>query len=279
MRWTARDCARLKRLYGVVPVRAVARTLRRTVLAVRSKAAALGIGRKRFWSAADRQYLREHYGRRPIREIEAELGRNRKQIYNQAKSLGIAKTRVRPNASWQARLRKLHAGGLTDQAMAEKLRCERHAVARWRRRLGLPDNTCSSWRRRQVARRTRAQCQAAGVKSLAEIRARAFRDYARRSGWPEDLRPRAVQILDLLYRSGPLTRKQIAEQLGLPWHGSRRSLKSNDREGSYLAHLIRRGLVQCLGRMHQVLGQGKGRSTCLYAVPIGVRPTPPITDH
>jgi hypothetical protein len=61
-----------------------------------------------------------------------------------------------------------------------------------------------------------------------------------------------VQILDALAERGPMTKAQIAEAIGMPWRGrpSRRILKSRDQEGSYLAHLVKRGLVIQLGRVY-----------------------------
>jgi hypothetical protein len=65
-----------------------------------------------------------------------------------------------------------------------------------------------------------------------------------------------------------MTRPQIAEAVGMPWKGSRASLRSNDPEGSYLAHLIARGLVVDLGRLVKEGGQGRNRH--LYSLAIDV---------
>lgn len=94
----------------------------------------------------------------------------------------------------------------------------------------------------------------------------AFRRYAASSGWPEDLAPREVHILEVLSASDPMTRPEIARAIGMPWIGSRRSLKGNTPGGSYLASLMRRGLVASLGRV--VRGQGRGHSLHLYTLAI-----------
>lgn len=104
---------------------------------------------------------------------------------------------------------------------------------------------------------------------MAEVRRLAFNQFAERHGWPSDLRPRAVQILDLLYQYGPKTRRQIVEATGMPWLGSRKSLHSNDPEGSYLAHLVARGLV--VRSIKVVKGRGKGGSCDLYSIAPHVR--------
>jgi DNA-binding IclR family transcriptional regulator len=94
----------------------------------------------------------------------------------------------------------------------------------------------------------------------------AYKAFAKESGWPDDLRPRAVQILNLLASHGmPLTRKQIAEKIGMPWKGSRKSLHSNDKEGSYLANLQARGLVIKLGKIANT-NCGRGSGVSLYTL-------------
>ena len=116
---------------------------------------------------------------------------------------------------------------------------------------------------------------AAGLPNLAALRAAVFRDRARASGWPEDLRPRAVQILNALWDRGPMTRTEIALAIGLRInyggpHEIRKILKSNDAEGSYLAHLLARGLLVDLGRVGTVVGQGRGRSVHVYSLPLTI---------
>jgi len=141
---------------------------------------------------------------------------------------------------------------------------ERHTVGNWRKRLGLPANTLSVHRRELIREKSAEQLRAAGLTTLAELRAPTFRQRALASGGPADLRPRAVQMLNALWDRGPMTRRELADVLGMPWKGSRKSLVSNDPEGSYLAHLTRRGLVVNLGRV--VRGTGSGHSACLYAL-------------
>jgi hypothetical protein len=102
-----------------------------------------------------------------------------------------------------------------------------------------------------------------GVASLVEIRWRNARAKLAPHGWPEDLRPREVQILDLLWQRGPQTRRQMCVALGLPWKGSRRSLKAHGG-GSYLGALMRRGLVICLGKCVRTAAAVKRRGANVH---------------
>jgi hypothetical protein len=138
--------------------------------------------------------------------------------------------------------------------------------------LGLPSNRGGERYRDRVRQKTREQLRKAGVESLANVRTKAFQDWAESCGWPRNLRPRHVEILNLLWEKGPQTRREIAAAIGMPWKGSRKSLVSNDPEGSYLAHLMRRGLVVCLGRL--VKGKGKGGSVCVYSLLLTVERKP-----
>lgn len=175
--------------------------------------------------------------------------------------------RVRVDDAFRGRLRALHALGYTDPEAAAELGTHRHRIARVRKALGLAPNTYSPRRRLRVAARTAGQVAALGLPSLGALRAEVYRARARVSGWPGDLRFRHLEILDALHARGPMTRRGLAECLGMPWKGSRASLSSNDPEGSYLAHLVARGLVVSLGRC--VRGRGRGRSVQLYTLALG----------
>ena len=96
-------------------------------------------------------------------------------------------------------------------------------------------------------------------------------------GLPSDLRPRAVAILNALYDRGPMTRRELADVIGMPWKGSRKSLASNDPEGSYLAHLAARGLVRAVKRGNRVTGRGRGHSTNVYMIPLTIKRGDPNT--
>jgi hypothetical protein len=169
---------------------------------------------------------------------------------------------------FRALLKKRNAAGWTDSDIARATGVDRHYVSIVRGAMGLPCNKFSDRRRKQVAKKTRQQCADAGVSSLAEIRAMAFRNYAKRHGWPEDVRWRAVQILNALWTHGPMTRREIADRVGMPWKGSRKSLVSSHPGGSYLAYLMARGLVVVIKRA--VRRRGVGRSVDLYSLPLTI---------
>jgi len=224
------------------------------------------------WTESDDEYLRAHYGKgMTAKQIGEQLGGSVDRIRSRAWVIGLAGKQADFGPDFEAFVREKNAIGWSDTEIAAAWKCDRHAVNYRRKRLGLPENahtTSSEHFRNRVRKKTQEQIEAAGVKSLGEIRAKAYREFAIKSGWPEDLRPRAVQILNTLWKNGPQTRKQLAAAIGMPWKGSRKSLHSNDPEGSYLAHLIKRGLVIALGRI--VRGKGRGFSTQLYSIPLGV---------
>jgi hypothetical protein len=243
----------------------------RTECAIKVMALKLGLGEKRRFSEADVAYVRAHAGE-PVRAIAAALGRTMSSVHQLRNRLGLSAKRPQHGDEFAAFIREKHAEGWSDAETAAAYGAatgraiNRRTVGIWRRKLGLPDNAFSERRIRKVREKTREQLAAAGLPSLAAVRVKAFRDYARRYGWPEDLRPRQVQILNSLMARGPMTRPQIAEAIGMAWRGSRASLKGNDPEGSYLANLMKRGLVVQLGRV--VKGKGRGHSINLYAVPL-----------
>jgi hypothetical protein len=244
----------------------MAERLGRTRCAVKTRCAKRGLVTRTQATAAEIEYVKLHRDDSCV-AVAAALGRPRLTIYNLRNRLGITKKMLAFGKPFEKFLRAKHAAGWSDSEIGQAWGCERHTVGDWRHRLNLPDNTLSEHRRQRVADKTRQQCQAAGVKSLAEVRAKAFRDYAKQYGWPEDLIPREVQILNALMRNGPQTRRQLADAIGVKWKGSRKSLVSPKRPGgSYLAHLMKRGLVVTLGRV--VKGKGRGKSCQLYSIPL-----------
>jgi hypothetical protein len=240
----------------------------------------------RFWTTEEDAYLRQHYNVLTGKQIALQLNRTKCSVYQRANGLGLNEEKVkRPGIV--AYLEEKHALGWSDAEIAEAYTAEhpdtpihRKAVQERRHRLSLPSNAYSEHRRRRVAERTQQQLQAAGLTSIGDLRAVAFRKFQNRAGWPVnafgELRPRHVQILNFLYEQGPHTRRQIAEAIDMPWKGSRKSLASNDPEGSYLAHLQAKGLVVRLGRRVQMGGQGKNVSQ--YGIPPSVQRMSHVTE-
>lgn len=225
--------------------------------------------RRRRWTDEEDARLRRMHGCVLTAEIAQVLFRSMKSVYQRLALKGLARRRASFGAEFETFLKLKHAAGWSNAEIAHAWSCGRHAVGRHRCRLGLPTNALSAHRRQRVTTKTRAQVQRAGCKSLADIRAKVFRKRALAAGWPEDLRPRAVQILNVLWERGPMTRRELAEAIGLPWRGARSSLKSNDSGGSHLAELQRRGLAVRLGRI--VRGRGRGNSVNMYSLPVGIQ--------
>ena len=220
------------------------------------------------WTAEEEELLRRDYRRRPGRELAAELDRPLHQVRGKAKRMGLAVPQRIKAPGFEAFLRARNAEGWSDSEIAAARGADRHGVTGMRRRLGLPSNATSNRVRAKIAAAAARQCRREGVASLGALRVEVFRRRARAAGWPEDLRPRAVQMLELLFDRGPQTRRQIAAAIGMPWKGSRASLASNDPEGSYLAHLMARGLVICLGRVAR--DHETGSTVCVYSLPLTI---------
>ena len=221
---------------------------------------------RRPWTAAELAELDRLYPTHTASEIAAALGRTVRSVYGQAESRGLMnQSRCRVDVTFDDAVRQMNARGLPDAEIARSIGCDRHTVSRRRRQFDLPSNAKGEWFREKIRAATKRQLQRCGLPSLADVRAEAFRRYAARRGWPPDIAPTAVHILDALDERGPMTRREIADAIGMPWHGSRSSLKCTAKHGgSYLAGLIRRGLVVQLGRI--VRGEGRGRSVCLYSL-------------
>lgn len=272
VKWTAEMERVLRREYpsarGAAGVAALAARLGVSLQALRTRAQLVGVRRRLAWTAAQKRALRELYGREPAPRIARRIGRPLHQVHRMAAKLGLAwQPRVRVTPEVLGEIRTRNARGDTDTMIAGALGCDRHTVSRHRKAMGLPGREKGEVWLAGVRAGLARQLERSGLASAGQLRRESYRAYARECGWPEDLRPRSVQILNLLAAAGvPLDRRQIAEGIGMPWKGTRNSLASNDPEGSYLAHLAARGLVLRLPRAKHVLGEGRGRTCDLYCL-------------
>jgi hypothetical protein len=210
-------------------------------------------------------------GTRTARQVLAEFpGRTLQSIRSRISMIhqaGQVPQKKLPD-NWQDLFRQWNAQGWTDADIANETQVTRRYVSFLRKEMGLPDNNLSQLRIERVKAKTREQLAAAGCASLGEVRATRFRQFAVEHGWPEDLRVRGVQILELLLIEPALTRREISDRLGLEWKGARKSLVSNDPEGSYLANLAARGLVIKSPRVASgETGKRKrhGKTVCYYS--------------
>ncbi len=241
--------------------------------------------RRRPWSPADRAVLRAGFRRLPAERIGRLLDRPVHQVYQAAYRLGLSWAQAWDAASMRPVIAARNAAGWPDSEIARELRVDRHAVARARREMGLPSNARSAWVRDRVRAATAAQCRAAGVANLGALRAKVLAGRSAAMGWPANLPWRAGQILTLLWERGPLTRRQIVEGLRpdidpatLTPRRIDKAMMDNARYGgserpnSYLANLMRRGLVISLGRRVQdtsrPIGRRQGHNVCLYSLPL-----------
>jgi hypothetical protein len=226
---------------------------------------------RRHWTEQERELLRAQFRKVPAEVIGKQMGRTARMVYQCAWAMGLSMPQRFRAPDMVAYIREKNAVGWSDSEIAESRRVDRHAVTIVRKELGLPSNAQGDRTRRKLRDALYRQLARVGVRTPGEWRVKIFRDRARAAGWPEDLRPRAVQILNALWDRGPMTRREIAEAIGMPWKGSRKSMTSNDTEGSYLAHLIARGLVIVFIRAGKVTGKGKGRSVNIYSLPLDVQ--------
>lgn len=174
------------------------------------------------------------------------------------------------------KLRRLHAKGLLDREIGEKLGRSFTRIAHHRRRLGLPANRFTEKNRQRIREGLRErladQCRKSGVSHLYEIRERSRRACAIANGWPEDLPIRCVLILNMLLEHGPQTIEQICEAMGVRYRGSRRGNKIQSARGQCLAFLQQRGMVVGLGRSRRSTRTGSPLK--VYALALEAEPVP-----
>lgn len=225
------------------------------------------------WKASDDVFLRKHFGKLTAAEIGKAINRSTGSVYQRASNLGLIQKRDPVEQKRRRDLVAKHAKqGLSDSEVAAIVGIERRTVGDIRTKLGIPANGRSERFRKRVAAKTREQCAKAGVKNLAELKSEKVRELARKYGWPEYLSLRSIQIAEVLYRRGPMTRRQIAEAVGLPWKDRGTFKNRHVRGHSYMSELMQSGIVVKLDRA--IKGKGKGKSCGLYMIALGVEPCP-----
>jgi hypothetical protein len=222
------------------------------------------------WTRPELDLLRDNYREVAVEDLADTLRRSARAVWQRARIEGVAKQCPRFSEADKDWIRKLVAKGWCNRCIGRRVKHDRQNVRRWRRHLGLPAITVRGMTNCPVCKeRTRAttkeQCKRAGVKSLAEVRGLAFAKFARNNGWPENLRPREVQILNVLAARGvPMTRLEIAQGIGMRTDREDRPghlavLTGNGPGGTYTASLMQQGLLLKLKRAASGFGQGKNR--------------------
>lgn len=274
--WTAAETARLRRLVASrLPAAAIADVLGRSESSVQHKAHGMGLDWGRLLTEGERAVIRRHYATKTAKEVGLLIGRSAKSVWFAARAMGLSQPKFIMTAKGKKTLARLARQGHCNRCIGRALGMGKHArmsVRHWRRRLSLPDvpsrgyvATCQP-----CMEKTRAKLKTLlarhGVQSLAELRSNSLKRLARKLGWPDDLPVPSVRILEALHNIGPMTRRELAAATGTRWRGSRHTF--NSRGDSYVAILLRRGLVVSLNKANRVTGQGKGRSTDVYMLAI-----------
>lgn len=239
------------------------------------------------WTPAEDQLLKEQYGKKhTLAQLAAAIGRGRGGVWARAARLGL--TPRQPDKETRETLCRLiallHGWGWLDTEIAAQWTrfhpttpVDRRSICDLRQRLQLPSNACNERHRDQIRQRTKAQLDKAGLYSLGELRREAYKKFVCARGWPDYLRPRHAQILDLLYEQGPKTRKEIAAAIG--WNldrGQRNFLSNKYGRGSYLADLTAGGFVT-RSRYREVRGRSKGTSVYRYFISTAIVRADPST--
>lgn len=233
----------------------------------------------RLWTQSELTIVRERTAAgETAAQLAARLGKSLSSIYQCRRKLGLHKPLRHTSALLDPFIRELHARELCDpEIVAEWTRLQgatlgpisREWVSERRRAMGLPSNALSLRRRALIGQKTREQLAAAGLRSMADLRIAAHRKLAIDSGWPADLRLRETQILNLIWERGPLTKREICEALNMPFRGARNTLRGNDKGGTYMATLMRRGL---LIKFRRAVRTGRrGGNVDLYSLSLDVQ--------
>lgn len=214
---------------------------------------------RRPWTEQERARLRLVWPdvvakKKQARDLLPEFpGKTVARLYQQAKRLGITGPhRIERPKNWKSIIRAKLKLGWADSEIAAVFKVDRRTITDWRHELGLKASGHSDHYRKRVAETTKQQLKKAGLRSLAELRGKAFEGFAEQHGWPRELRPRAVQIIELLMIEQAMTRREICSRLDLRWANTRSNgLHSNVKGGggSYLGNLMRAGLVICSSRL------------------------------
>ncbi|HUX16239.1 MAG TPA: hypothetical protein VMW52_07180 [Phycisphaerae bacterium] len=241
--------------------------------------------------------VRAEYGRTPTPALAKKLGRTVTSIYQTAARLHLVRPtpRLEKRPGLIERLRARHAEGWSDAEIGREVGTDRHHFGKLRRKLGLAANVWSEHLRERVRRNTAEQLRKAGLPSIGYLRVEAFKKYARDRGWPEDLKPRQVQILELLWDRGPMTREEIGRALGMTpkprktskggisyWYPMHCNTPGHGADSSYTGDLLRRGLIISLGRVvrYKPAGArtGQSRNACLYSLPLTIERNAHVTE-
>ena len=249
--WSPEKDAVLRERYKVGAVRALAADLGCSESAIKQRAIKLGLRSGRNYTEHELSTVAALYLTKTLREIAEILWGNAdrwQRVFKIAERLKLRKWPSWPAAVLE-RFRALHARGLSDRQITERMRDVVHPgerglnqVRSMRKRLSIPPNADPESGRRG----SRKQMATMGLDHPTQLRAHAHRRFAAQYGLPEELRPRQVQII-LCLISGPLTTAEIMRRCDMrSMTLNRRRLHGTPIPGgttTYLSDLAERGLA------------------------------------
>jgi hypothetical protein len=218
--------------------------------------------------------VRELWSRKTSAQIGRLINRSPVAVLQMVAKLGLNRT-YGADPQLLDFIRVHHARGMLDteivrewQAVYPGRPIVREMVNWYRRvKLGLPVNA----KRRQEVRRAAYDRQMAvlGVGSFADLARRRHRRFILQSGWPTDLFPLEVRILDALASGQYMTRREIAASIGCTSANQRDWFKCSGGSYNALGNLVRRGLIKrSQGRNRKC--RGKGCTSYEYWIPLDV---------
>lgn len=243
--WTAEEDDLVRRDFPTRGARAVARDLGRTPLSVKQRAMKLGARSLCWWTPEEDDDLRRSYAEESAVVIGARLGRHASAVYKRAEHLGLCEvvTHISGDQPLLEQIADLARQGLGILQIASETGRNRQGIRRALKRMGI---RADGAKRRAEANREarRKQLETLGLEPgrTGSIRTLAFRKHARERGWPEDLGPREVQIIELLCDHGPQTLRQLVVRMGLR-RDRKYPLCGGTPGRSYPSELERRGLA------------------------------------
>jgi len=217
--WTKDDIRRLKKLYPAITAKKVAQILKRTEIAVVSKAGELGIKKKpgsdkRHWSKEELRFLRKNFWEMDFKVMAKKLGRTHAAVRSRANKLGLRSV-VYWTAKEEALLKKQYLRSEVKD-IAKKLGRTVSSVKARALKLGLLRLTLWSeeeiWKLHKLypTHSLEEICRRID-RPLSAIKAQAKRQGLRKSNlWTDE----EVRILKKYYPKQPS--REVAEMLRIP---------------------------------------------------------------
>jgi hypothetical protein len=230
--------------------------LNRSETAIIIRAGRIGslIRKHRAWTADEDEFLRSNVDKMTRYQMAAAL--DRQSVGYRILKLGLQDPRNYISDEERESIRQLNSQGLNDTEIGRRLGRHRALISNVRARLGIATN-CDRIEQLKAARANRLNGDS--------LRNEEVRQFARESGWPEDLPLVCIEILNLLATIGPMNSKQLAEHLdikptkyGRRHNGQSRIIavisfatksKNGYRSNGAIAYLKNRDLIFEIGKM------------------------------